>query len=137
MLIGEALELINEMSAEELRGLTREELMFIIDGMNQEDTGIFFMEKNVKVFGGIDGYVNDFLNKVNLQVMNEQGKIGARALLNRMLVYPGISEATRKRIQDALASINYAAAAAAGGFRNRKRKTRRSRKGLKRSRVRR
>ena len=138
MLIEEALELINEMSAEELRGLTREELMFIIDGMNQEDTGIFFMEKNVKVFGGIDGYVNDFLNKVNLQAMNEQGKIGARALLNRMLVYPGISEASRKRIQDALASINYAAAAAAGGKSvSRKRKTRRSKKGLKRSRVRR
>jgi hypothetical protein len=137
MLIEEALKIVNEWTAEELRSLNHNDYAEIMDGMTEEDIGRFFMEKNVKVFGGIDGYVNDFLNKVNLQVMNEQGKIGARALLNRMLVYPGISEASRKRIQGALASINYAAAAAAGGKSvSRKRKTRRSKKGLKRSRVR-
>ena len=138
MLIEEALEVVNEWTAEELRTLDHNELMFIIDGMNDEQVARFFMEKNVKVFGGIDGYVNDFLNKVNLVTMNEQGKAGARALLNRMLLYPGISEPSRKRIQDALASISYASAPAAGGKRkaSRKRKTYRK-KGLKPSRVRR
>jgi hypothetical protein len=138
MLIEEALELINEMTADELRGLTRDDLMEIIDGMNQEDVSRFFMEKNVKVFGGIDQYATDFLNKVNLKTMNEQGKIGARALLNKMLVYPGISEVIKKRIKDALASINYESAPAAGGKRRviTKRRTHRK-KGLKRSRVRR
>jgi hypothetical protein len=138
MRIEEALELINEMSAEDLKTLNQDELMYIVNGMNQDERSRFFMEKNVKVFGGIDGYVNDFLNKVNLQAMHEQGKAGARTLLNKMLLYPGISEASKKRVQDALASINYAAAAAAGGKSvSRKRKTRRSKKGLKRSRVRR
>jgi hypothetical protein len=138
MRIEEALELINEMSAEDLKTLNQDELMYIVNGMNQDERSRFFMEKNVKVFGGIDGYVNDFLNKVNLQAMHEQGKAGARTLLNTMLLYPGISEASKKRVQDALASINYAAAAAAGGKSvSRKRKTRRSKKGLKRSRVRR
>lgn len=138
MLIEEALELVNEMSADDLKSLERDDIMFIVDGMSQEDKGRFLMEKNVKVFGGIDGYVNDFLNKVNLVTMNEQGKAGARALLNKMLLYPGISEPSRTRIQSALASISYASAPAAGGKRkaSRKRKTYRK-KGLKPSRVRR
>lgn len=137
MLIEDTLELVNEMTDEELRELSRDDLMFIIDGMNEEDMARFFMEKNVKVFGGIDGYVDDFLNKVNLVAMNEEGKAGARTMLNRMRAYPGISEASTTRIQAALASINYATAPAAGGRRKACRKTRRSKKGLKRSRVRR
>ena len=138
MRIEEALELINEMSAEDLKTLNQDELMYIVNGMNQDERSRFFMEKNVKVFGGIDGYVNDFLNKVNLVTMNEQGKVGARALLNRMLLYPGISQPSRTRIQHALASISYVSAPAAGGKReaSRKRKTYRK-KGLKPSRVRR
>ena len=125
------------MTADELRGLSRDDLLFIIDGMNEQEMGRFFMEKNVKVFGGIDGYVNDFLDKVNLATMNEEGKAGARTMLNKMRVYPGISEASKKRIQEALASINYATAPAAGGKRKAYRKTRRSKKGLNRSRLRR
>ena len=141
MLIEEALELIDEFSVDDLKTLDQEELMFIIDGMNQEDMGRFFMEKNVKVFGGIDEYVNDFLSKVNLVSMDAQGKVGARALLNRMLVYPGISEEMKGRVRNALGSINYETAPAAGGKRKgltkRKAITRRKMKGLKRSRVRR
>ena len=137
MLIEEALELINEMSADDLRTLNQEELMFIIDGMNQEEVGRFFMEKNVKVFGGIDGYVNDFLTKVNLVRMDEQGRAGATGMLKKMLVYPGISEEAKARVKSALASINYATAPAAGGKRAAYRKTRRKTKGLKHSRLRR
>ena len=132
MLIEEALELLNEIDGDDLRTLTRDDLMFILDGMNEQDRGRFFMEKNVKVFGGIDGYVNDFLNKTNLKTLNEQGKSGARVILNKMLLYPGISAESKTRVQSALASISYETAPAAGGKR-----TRRKKKGLKRSRVRR
>jgi hypothetical protein len=141
MLIEEALELIDEFSVDYLKGLTQEDLILIIDGMTQEEVGRFFMEKNVKVFGGIDGYINDFLTKVNLVSMDEQGKAGARGMLNMMLVYPGISEEMKGRVRNALRSINYATAPAAGGKRKaltkRKAITRRKMKGLKRSRVRR
>jgi hypothetical protein len=140
MLLEEALEIVNDWTAEELKTLNKNDYAMIMDGMTQDEIGRFFMEKNVKVFGGIDGYVNDFLNKVNLQAMNEQGKGGARILLNKMLLYPGISEGSRKRIQAALASINYESAPAAGGRRMSRHKSRRkSRKtrGLKRTRVRR
>lgn len=137
MLIEKALELVNEMSASDLKRLTRDELMIIVDGMNEQDRGHFFMEKNIKVFGGIDGYVNDFLNKVNLHSMNEQAKAAAIIMLNKMLLYPGISEAVKKRIENSLVSINYVTAPAAGGKRRLNRKTRHKKKGLKRSRVRR
>jgi hypothetical protein len=66
-------------------------------------------------------------------------KNSTRGMLSKMLVYPGISEEMKGRIKTALASINYATAPAAGGKRkaHRKRNTRRSKEGLKRSRVRR
>lgn len=136
MRIEDAIELINDMNANELKALGRNELMFIVDGMNVEDRGRFFMEKNIKVFGGINEYTDDFLSKINIGTMNEQGKAGAMALLNKMLAYPGISDINRTRIQNTLMSMNYATAPAAGG-KGMRRKTRRSRKGLKRSRVRR
>jgi hypothetical protein len=132
MLIEEAVQLINEMSVKDLKSLNRDELMFIVDGMTVEERGRFFMEKNVKVFGGIDGYVTDFLDKVKLNSMNTSGKTGAKVILNKMLAYPGISEASKKRVQEALMKISYETAPAAGG----RRKTRKAR-GLKRTRVRR
>ena len=51
MLIEEALKIVNEMSAEELRSLNHNDYAEIMDGMTEEDIGRFFMEKNVKVFG--------------------------------------------------------------------------------------
>lgn len=136
MLLEEALELINEVSAQDLKTLTREELMFIVHGMNGEEVGRFFLEKNVKVFGGIDGYVSDFLDKTNINSMNSKGKTGAKAILNKMLAYPGISEASKKRVQEALAKTEYQTAPAAGGKRKSTSKTRKTR-GLKRTRVKR
>lgn len=135
MRIEEAIELINEISVQDLKSLNRDELMFIVDGMNMEDRSRFFMEKNVKVFGGIDGYVADFLDKVNLNSMNIAGKTGARAIMNKMLGYPGISEESRNRVKAALARISYEAAPAAGGRRKSRRKARKAR-GLNHTRVR-
>jgi hypothetical protein len=48
MLIEDALELVNEMTVEELTSLTRDDLMVIIDGMGEQEVGRFFMEKNIK-----------------------------------------------------------------------------------------
>ena len=143
MLIEDALELVKEMTAEDLSSLSRDDLMYIVNGMNEQGRSRFFMEKNVKVFGGIDAYVNDFLNKLKLSSMNEQGKGGVKAMLNKMLLYPGINESSKKRIQDTLTMLTYAVAPAAGGKskavtkRKAITKTRGKKKGLKRSRVRR
>jgi hypothetical protein len=133
MHLEEALKLINELSPQEVKSLSNHDIMFIVQGMNGEEVGKFFIEKNVRAFGGIDGYVDDFLKKVNIREMNIVKKTGARAILNKMLAYPGISDASKTRIREALTESAYETAPAAGGKRKTKRKTR----GLKHSRVKR
>uniref|UniRef100_A0A6C0DMB6 Uncharacterized protein n=1 Tax=viral metagenome TaxID=1070528 RepID=A0A6C0DMB6_9ZZZZ len=103
--------------------------------MTGEEISIFLFEKNVKIFGGIDGYVADFLNKVKLNSMNSKGKMGAKSILSKMLEYPGISEGSKKRVEAALAQISNETAPAAGG--KSRRKTIRKKRDLKRTRVRR
>jgi len=130
-----ALKLIQEGDGNDLKALRGERLMSIVSGMTGEEISIFLFEKNVKIFGGIDGYVADFLDKVKINSMDSKGKMGAKAILNKMLKYPGISEASEKRVQGALVQTNGITAPAAGG--KSRRKTIRKKKGLKRSRVRR
>jgi hypothetical protein len=140
MRIEKALKLINLMSVEALGNLTRDHIMFIVSGMDGEDRSRFFIEKNIKVFGGINGYVDDFLKKTNISSLNLSGKTGARAMMQRIQTYPGISEENKKRLQNAIdKTLNRISAPAAGG-RNRKslKKTlRRKNRGLKTTRVRR
>jgi hypothetical protein len=135
MIIADALELINESSVDELRSLTRDRIMIIIDGMSPEDISRFFMEKNVKVFGGIDAYVNDFLNKVN-DFLNitafVQGDTGKIILLNKMLQYPGISDLSKNRIIAAKNRITGTAPAAGGKRKKTNKRKRRQTKSKKR-----
>lgn len=135
--IEEALELIEDFTVDQLKGLTQEDLQIILQGMSPENRRRFFIEKNVKIFGGINQYVDDFLEKTDINSMNPQGKMGARSLIQAMLEYPGVSEDNSKLLLEAIAKTEpKGAAPAAGG--NRKRKTLRNRRrGLKRSRVRR
>jgi hypothetical protein len=129
MIIADALELINELSANQLRSLTRDHIMFIIDGMSPEDISRFLMEKNVKVFGGIDAYVDDFLNKTAI-IPNDLGKM---ILLNKMLEYPGISEASKNRIIAAKNIITGTAPAAGGRRKKTNKRYKRKRTSKKRN----
>jgi len=135
--IEDALELIEDFTVEQLKALTQEDLLIILEGMSPENRRRFFIEKNVKIFGGINQYVDDFLEKININSMNPQGKMGARSILQAMLAYPGVTEENNKLLLEAIAKTEpKGAAPAAGG--NRRRKTLRNRrKGLKHSRVRR
>jgi len=135
--IEDALDLIEDFTVEQLKGLTQEDLLIILEGMSPENRRRFFIEKNVKIFGGINQYVDDFLEKTNINSMNPQGRMGARSLLEAMIAYPGVTEENNKLLLEAIAKTEpKTAAPAAGG--NRRRKTLRNRRrGLKRSRVRR
>ena len=135
--IEDALELIEDFTVEQLKALTQEDLLIILQGMSAENRRRFFIEKNVKIFGGINQYVDDFLEKTNINSMNPQGKMGARSLLEAIIAYPGVTEENNKLLLEAIAKTEpKGAAPAAGG--NRRRKTLRNRRrGLKRSRVRR
>ena len=110
MSIADALRLINESSVDYLKSLTRDELVDITKDMSLEDKIHFFMEKNVKVFGGINEYVADFLKKTFFV----QGDTGKNILLNKMLEYPGISDLSKNRIIAAKNIITGTAPAAGG-----------------------
>ena len=130
MLLVQALQIVKNSRAEELRSLTRDELMFIVAGMNAEESQTFFFEKNVKVFGGVNGYVDDFFAKGTIEQMKSLPKsqrVGAIALLTKMSTAARISQGNKERVDAAINLLSrnaYAAAAA-------RKRTRRQRGGNK------
>lgn len=77
------------------------------------------IEKNIKVFGDINAYVESFLAKTtaDLQQMaegstKEMTKLGQRKLLERILTKEGLTEENKARIMNEMKSGVFAAAAA-------------------------
>jgi len=128
-----ALTFIDRASAARLGSLTKDEIQFIADGMTPDEVGTFLFAKNVKIFGGINGYANDFFAKGTLERIaampagpdKEDTKRALREMLERMLTYADLSAENRSRITGAIAGVLGAAAAAAGGSRHRRKATRR------------
>jgi len=125
--INEALAMVEESSVEDLLQLTKEELMAIMSELGPVNFKEFLFAKNVKIFGGINGYVDDFFakNTINkVKTLPNSTKIGTVDMLKKMLAYDNISEANKKRVSRAIADLSPASAAAAAG-------SRKTRKGLR------
>lgn len=129
-------QFISESSPEEVRDEFRQgglALQFMALLQNPDNIQTILFEKNLKIFGGINEYVEDFLPQVlevlpTLALANQEStKRGARLTVNRMLSTPGLSDENRQRLQDALQGplASHAAAPAAG--RRRRRTTRKRR----------
>jgi hypothetical protein len=96
--------------------------------------------KNIKIYGGIDIYINDFFAKGSVQTINtmEPGPakdasiFGALITLRKMNEYE-ITAENRERIKNALNILNGLPAPAAGG----KRKTKKSKKTRSKSKAKR
>ena len=107
-------------------------LMGAIDaGLTPEHLQTVLFAKNVKLFDGINNYVDDFLAKVlpRLRSMSaaEKAKTKPSAILtlNRMKTYAGIDEAHKAQVEAALSEIQ----SMSGGRRqNRTRRQRRTRR---------
>lgn len=116
--------------------MTRDDIIRIASTLTKDEIKIFLFEKNIKLFGGINPYVEDFLAKMNTGVPNDALE-GFVTMLNTMKAYPGLSEENKLKVNkriELLKMLTGAAAAAAGG--TRKNKKRQTRKGLKRKHVR-
>jgi hypothetical protein len=108
------LRLVNKLSVGQLRRLSHEDLLSIMGPLTGPERSDFMFAKNIKIFGGINGYVEDFLASVpRIQTMNA-AKPGAIQTLNRMLTYGDLTSNNRTRINSALALLSGAAAAAGG-----------------------
>lgn len=105
-------------------------LMTVRSGLTDEHFQTVMFAKNVKLFDGINGYVDDFLAKVlpRLRAMSAAEraitKPGAISILNRMKAYAGIDEAHKAQVEEALSEIQ---GMSGGRRRTRKHRTRRHR----------
>lgn len=124
-----ALRLVNNLNVEALGNLNRDDLLFIASKLTALEFSEFTFIKNIKIFGGINGYVNDFLESGTItkirNMPNDLSKIrikeGAIETLNKMLTYADLTGENRTRINIAILQLSDAAAPAAGGSRKRKR----------------
>jgi len=125
------LELVEELSVEELRSLNYDDILYIVGGLSGDQVSEFMFLKNIKIFGGINGYVDNFLSTgtiSKIRTMPEglpktNAKEGAIKSLNKMLTYANLTHANRVAIEGALLQLNMTNVAPAAG--RRKRKTRR------------
>jgi hypothetical protein len=131
-----ALEIVNELSVEHLRKLNREQLLYIINGLTGEEAREFMFAKNIKIFGGINGYVENFLSTGTVitlktipnEIERRSSIQGALNALNKMLTYDELTETNRARINEAILQLTNETAPAAGGYKRKSGKGRKSRK---------
>ena len=129
--INEALAMVEESSVMELRQLNKEMLMAIAAALGPVHFQEFIFAKNIKVFGGINGYVDDFFakNTINkVKTLPDSTKAGTIMMLKKMLTYGNITTANKNRVAAAIAELSPASAAAAGSRKNRRSRTRKYRK---------
>ena len=124
-----ALNIINILSQEELLNLGNEELRYIVRNLNGEEISEFIFAKNIKIFGGINKYVENFfssntINKIKAMPAGEMKittKNGAIKAMNKMLRYDELTPENRNTINMAILQLNNEGSApAAGGFRRKK-----------------
>jgi len=128
--IEDVLAWVNSKTAEDLSGMEKYKLQAIAVLLrdNPQDFQKFMLHKNIKLFGGVDAYVTDFLTTKDtvgriLAMPAGAGKRsaidGAKVLLGELEIHPDLSAEKKAEVTAALERLR--GAAAAGG----KRKSRR------------
>jgi len=136
MLIEEALQIIEQWTPEELRNLNRDDINNIIAGMNGEEMAQFFIEKNIKVFGSVTAYIDNFLQNPDIRSMDTSANLNALNMLRRIYQHPSATLEDRAVIQEAINGLIHKimirAAPAAGGRRKKNKTKKRAVKNRKR-----
>jgi hypothetical protein len=113
-------EVADNFSAELLRGMIP--TMLSAGLLTPDELQTFLFAKNVKLMGGINAYVDSFLDQVlpRMRTMaraeRQATKSGTLVMLNRMKTYGGIDADHVKRVEEALEELQ----TMTGGRRNRK-----------------
>jgi hypothetical protein len=124
-----ALAVVNLLSKDELLSLGDQELRYIVRNLNTEEIREFIFAKNIKIFGGINEYVENFfssntINKIKAMAnggMKIISKSGAIKTMNKMLTYDELTPENRNTINMAILELNNdGTAPAAGGVRRKK-----------------
>lgn len=134
----EAMDLVDSWSGVELGQLSRDQIIFIASGLTRAEFSEFMFAKNVKVFGGINKYVADFLGTGTVAKIKAMPDVhtrtnsagGAIQTLEKMLTYNDLTVANKGAVEAAIAELrgvvtNASVVATAAGGRSRGRSRRR------------
>ena len=123
----DALHLLDDLTVDELKRMNSEQLTFITKDLDGEEKLTFFFKKNVKIFGGINGYVDDFFRKVKVKELTRAQQLGALEFLKKMKETAGLTDDNKRRVSHAISVIEgQNSAPSAGGGKGRKTTKRRA-----------
>jgi hypothetical protein len=125
------LGVIQELSGEELRAVPPQVFMMLLQGLTPEQLKTVLFMKNVKIFGGVNQYVDSFFDKRTVEQIlamppgprRDETKLGAIFILKNMLVDPALTQTNKDRVGAAIVSLE--ALVGGGARRKRSRRTRR------------
>ena len=122
----DALTIIDDTPPDLLRSLPIELIQQISQLLSPDEFKEFLFAKNVKIFGGINQYVDDFFKKMRMNSQSGPVKVGLLQTLKKMQTYE-LSPENKQRVEDAILRLESFTAPAAGGRRKTKSRTRRRR----------
>ena len=123
----ELMESIREDSDEDFEDLfgDRDTMFVIMMNLNEQQRLSVLVEKNIRIFKGVNEYAKDFLTKTTESLARmEEGKekeavkFGQRKIVDALLKKDGLTPETKQALEKAL--VNTLAAAAAAGGKRRK-----------------
>lgn len=131
----ELLELVNQATVDDLLELSRADLQMIAGSVSPADFKQFMIAKNIKIFGGVNAYIDNIFNTNTIQrslaITNSNLRSstiqGLLELLTTLQIYPDITPENRAHIERAITQLNQSPAPAAGGRKKRSRKSRKAR----------
>ena len=95
-------KLVRNSDVASLRSLDRSDLMNLMHLLGPSEFQNFIFLKNVKIFGGINGYVEDFLHAISKLTMNSSGAEGALRILRQMQTYSELNTQNRREVDGAI-----------------------------------
>jgi hypothetical protein len=118
------------LDADLLASFTDADLIAITSNMTPKQKRRFFIEKNIKILGGINAYIDDIADNTNINLLTSREIIGLVKLLLEVMKYPNISDANKLEIKLMIneALVRKTETAPAAGGKRRRRQTRRTRR---------
>jgi hypothetical protein len=115
-----------------LESFTDADLMAITSNMTPNQRIRFYIEKNIKIFGGINPYIEDIVENTNIYALNPRESREVLKLLLAIMKYPNITAANKLQIRSMIdETLTAKTAPAAGGKRRTRRAKRKAQKGRK------
>lgn len=102
----EALNFMDTLKKSELINLSREDLAFIVKDMDYDDSITFVYLRNVKILGGVNEYITDYLKYFESRANNIFKNSGQRKLLDIMVNDPKISEENKRKVEEAIIRVD-------------------------------